>query len=167
MLILGIDPGIARIGYGIVKDEKGNLIPISYGCIITSPQTIFPLRLKKIYEEILKIIKEFKPEIVVIEKLFFAKNIKTAISISQAQGVIILASIMSGISIKEYTPLEVKQSVTGFGKADKKQVQVMIKHILKLKEIPKLDDTADALALAICYLNFAKFEKQIKNKLNT
>lgn len=162
MLVLGIDPGIARTGYGLVKKENGILIPISYGCITTSSKTIFPIRLKELYETILKIIKKFNPEIVVIEKLFFAKNTKTAISIGQAQGVIILASINSNVSVKEYAPLEVKKSVTGFGKADKKQVQRMVKCLLKLEKIPELDDTADALSLAICYFNFAKFEKQIK-----
>ncbi len=150
MIILGIDPGLARTGYGLIAAEKNNLKLIAYGCVATLAKAPFDLRLKKIHLELGKIIKKFRPAIFSIEKIFFCKNAKTAIDVGQARGVAILAAAEHNLKIHEFTPLEVKQTITGYGRAEKPQMQKMIKALLNLKEIPKPDDAADALAIAIC-----------------
>ena len=152
MIILGIDPGTAIIGYGIIKKDE-NLSLIDYGCITTSAKLTTAERLTILYKELKKIINKYKPNIASVEKLFFCKNIKTAITVSQARGVILLTINKAGIPIFEYTPLEIKQAITSYGKAEKIQVQKMVKILLKLKKIPKPDDAADALATAICCAN--------------
>lgn len=149
-IILGIDPGVATTGYGIIKVLGNKNQIIDYGCIITSPQKSFNQRLEKIYKELKKIIKKNKPDKIAVEELFFCKNVKTALKVGQARGVMLLTSIQEKIPLREFTPLQIKQSVTSYGKADKKQVQEMVKIILNLKNIPKPDDAADALAVAIC-----------------
>ncbi len=150
MIILGIDPGTATTGFGIVKKDKGNFIMLDYGIIATSPKDIASKRLEKIFKEISVILKKHKPDLVVVEKLYFFKNLKTAMPVAEARGVILLAIQQNKIKIIELTPLEVKMGICGYGRAEKQQVQKMVKEILKLEKIPKPDDAADALALAIC-----------------
>lgn len=153
MIILGIDPGTATTGYGIIKKSKDKLICVEYGCISTKKEDAFEKRLEKIYKETKGLIKKWKPDVAAIENLFFFKNEKTAFSVGQARGVILLAATKNNLKIFEATPLEVKQAVSGYGKADKIQVQKMVKMLLNLTEIPKPDDAADALAIAICCAN--------------
>jgi len=150
MIILGLDPGIAITGYGIIRKERNELTQLDFGCITTSPSQETPKRLQLLQEGLGAIIQKYKPEIGAVEKLFFTTNAKTAISVAQARGVILETLASAGLEIYEYTPLQVKQAVTTYGKADKAQVQKMVKALLRLKEIPKPDDAADALAIAIC-----------------
>lgn len=164
MIILGIDPGIAIAGYGIVECRGNNFQPIDYGVITTEANTPFPKRLKIIYDEMAKIIETFNPEDLAIEELFFNKNVKTAIKVGQARGVEILAGVNYGLNIYEYTPLQVKQGVVGYGRADKRQVQEMVKLLLNLKQIPRPDDAADALAVAICHGLSLKFKDMFEMK---
>jgi len=149
MIILGIDPGTAIIGWGLIKKTK-KLSLTNYGCIKTSADLSTAERLNKLHKELHSLIKKYKPNIVAVEDIFFFKNLKTAIKVSQARGVILLTAAKAKIKIAEFTPLQVKQAVTGYGRADKSQVQKMIKILLNLKEVPKPDDAADALATAIC-----------------
>lgn len=151
MIILGIDPGYAIIGYGVVKYENYKFIPLEYGAITTPAKTDFSARLEMIYEGMNSIIKKHNPDAMAIEKLFFNTNTTTAIDVAQARGVIMLAARHNCLSAYEYTPLQVKQSVTGYGRAQKSQVMEMTRQMLGLKSVPKPDDTADALALAICH----------------
>lgn len=151
MIILGIDPGYAIVGLGIVDYTHSRFTTLGYGAITTQAHTPFTLRLKTIYDELALVIEKYKPQAVAIERLYFTTNQKTAIDVAQARGIIILAATNAGVPVFEYTPLQVKQSVVGYGKAVKKQVQEMTKNLLNLKEIPKPDDTADALAIAICH----------------
>lgn len=162
MRILGIDPGYAILGYGIV-DMKGNhFSPCGYGAITTNNTMDMPDRLKHLYTQLMEVIREYEPEVAAIEELFFNTNVKTAILVGQARGVAILACANSGLEIAEYTPLQIKQGLVGYGRAEKKQVQVMVKTILNLKEVPKPDDTADALAAAICHGHSAGFRDKLK-----
>lgn len=151
MLILGIDPGTATVGYAILKKENNKMTAVKYGCIKTCAGEQTGDRLVCIEKELAKIVKEFRPEEAAIEKLFFLKNVKTAIAVSQARGVMLLALAKLKLPAFEYTPLQVKLTVTGYGKAPKLQVQRMVKGILGLKELPHPDDAADALAIAICH----------------
>lgn len=150
MVILGIDPGTATTGYGIIEKVKRNLKCISYGLIKTSASSPMPERLNKLYTELTKIIKKHQPDVLGVESLYFFKNLKTALPVSQAKGVILLAASRAKIPIYEFTPLQVKMMITGYGKAEKKQVQKMIARLLNLEEMPKPDDAADALGVAIC-----------------
>lgn len=150
MILLGIDPGLATTGWGVIKHEKGNLQKIDYGVVSTSTKLSFPRRLEKIHSEITKIIKKYKPQVVAVENIFFCKNAKTAMLVGQARGVILIAAIQNKKEVYEYTPLQVKQAICAYGRADKKQIQSMVKILLNLKEAPKSDDAADALAIAIC-----------------
>ncbi|MBT4277239.1 crossover junction endodeoxyribonuclease RuvC [Candidatus Falkowbacteria bacterium] len=153
-IILGIDPGFAIVGYGIVeKSKNGDLKMIEYGAITTMAKLPFPARLAQVHRELKEVIKEYKPNKMAVEELFFSKNVKTAIEVGQARGVIMLTGIQAGLPIEEYTPLQIKQAVASYGRAEKKQVQEMVKMLLKLKEIPRPDDAADALAVAICCAN--------------
>lgn len=151
MKILGIDPGIGRTGWGIIISEKGKVKSENFGCIETFKEQEVGERLEILYQELQKIIEEYKPEALAIEELFFNKNVTTALTVGQARGVVLLSAQQHKIPITSYTPLQVKIGVTGYGKADKKQVGQMIKTILKLHSIPKLDDTADALAVAVTH----------------
>lgn len=164
MIILGIDPGIAIVGYGIIKCEGNSYKPLEYGCIRTDSKAYFPDRLKIVYEELMDIIDTYKPQDMAIEELFFNKNVRTAIKVGQARGVEILAGVNSGLNIYEYTPLQIKQGVVGYGTAEKQQVQEMVKLLLNLKEIPKPDDTSDALAVAICHAHSIKFKENFRMK---
>jgi len=150
MKILGIDPGIARIGWGLIEKKEGREKYLDCGLISTSKNLPEPDRLKKIYQSACDIIEKSKPDLVAIEKLYFFKNQKTAFSVSQARGVIILAACSSRKRIKSFTPLQIKQSVSGYGQATKAQVGNMVKAILSLDKVPEPDDVADGLACAIC-----------------
>lgn len=151
MRIIGIDPGYAIVGFGIIEYNKASFSTVQYGAITTPADMDFNSRLKVIYDDLSSILDSFKPDFLAIEKLYFTSNQKTAIAVAEARGVTLLAARQRDIPIYEYTPLQVKQSVTGYGKAIKKQVQEMTKRILSLPEIPKPDDTADALAIAVCH----------------
>lgn len=164
MIALGIDPGVAITGYGIVKDAPdGRLSEICHGVIRTDPRAPYPLRLKEIYDGITPIINQYNPQVAVIEQLFFNKNVRTALSVGQARGVAILTSALAGLEFSEYTPIQVKEAVTGYGRAEKMQVQQMVKVLLDLAEIPKPDDAADALALAICHLHSYRMKSVISD----
>ena len=157
MIILGIDPGIAITGYGVITLDKSKKIKcVSYGCIRTEPKTESPQRLKILYNQLSQLIKKYKPDALVIEKLYFFKNLKTAMPVSEARGVILLAAVKRKIPIIQITPLQVKLAMTGYGRAKKKQIQRSVQRFLKLDKIPSPDDAADALALAITYLNSKK-----------
>ncbi len=159
MIILGIDPGTASTGYGVVRQIKANnkngmvLECLAYGLIRTFPTMLRGDRLKLLNNELNKIIKKYQPETMAVERLYFFKNLKTALPVSQAEGVILLTAAKKKIPVRQFTPLQVKMTVTGYGRAEKKEVQNKVKSILKLKEIPKPDDAADALAIAMtCFL---------------
>lgn len=158
MRILGIDPGYAIVGYGIIDKEGSKIKMLEYGSIQTEANLSTPLRLEIIFNELNQIINEYKPDEVAYEKLFHEKNTKTFMSVSQARGVEILAAKVNGLDIFEYTPLQIKTSLTGYGRANKKQVQESVKRILNLQDIPKPDDAADALAIAICHSFSGKFK---------
>lgn len=151
MRILGIDPGYAIVGYGVLDYQNNHFSVVEYGAITTPAGMDFNRRLELIYDEMEMIINRAKPNAMSIEKLFYNTNAKTVIDVAQARGVIMLAAQKNGVEAFEYTPLQVKQSVVGYGRAEKKQVQEMTRLILKLEKVPKPDDTADALALAICH----------------
>lgn len=156
-IILGIDPGIADTGFGVVEIKDYNLSCLEYGSIRTDKNKELPDRLVDLAEELEGIIKKYKPKYLSIEDLFFNKNIKTAITVAQARGVVLLLAKKNNLIIKNYTPLQIKQSVSCYGRADKKQVQKMVMLLLKLDHIPKPDDAADALAAAICLSGSLKF----------
>lgn len=151
MRIIGIDPGTGIVGFGVIDVVKTKVFLVDGGVIRTSAKDTDASRLKTIYDELSAIIKETKPSVMAVEKLFFAQNVTTAMTVSQARGVVLLAGENSGLKMAEYTPLQIKQALTSYGRADKKQVQEMVKIILSLKEVPKPDDCADALAAAICH----------------
>lgn len=151
MVILGIDPGYAIVGYGVIDYRNNHFSVIDYGAILTDAKTPFNERLEIIYDKLTSLIEKHNPEAMAIEKVFYNSNAKTVIDVSQARGVIMLAAQKKKLPAFEYTPLQVKQSVVGYGRAEKKQVQEMTKRILALEKVPKPDDTADALAMAICH----------------
>ena len=151
MRIIGIDPGYAIVGFGIIEYSRSKFTTIDYGAITTPAGMEFNARLLEIYNDLCYVLDKYRPEFLAIERLYFTTNQKTAIDVAQARGIVLLAAKQRNIQIFEYTPLQVKQSVTGYGKAIKKQVQEMTKKILSLHEIPKPDDTADALAIAVCH----------------
>lgn len=151
MVILGIDPGYAIVGFGVIRYEKNRFTVLDFGAITTPAGMDFPDRLKCIYEDLTYLFNKYNPDAMAVEKLFFNTNKKTAVDVAQARGVILLAAKMNGAECFEYTPLQVKQSVVGYGRAEKKQVQEMTKQLLNLSAVPKPDDTADALAMAICH----------------
>ena len=156
MLALGIDPGTATTGYGLVQDQDGSLNVIDYGVILTAAELEMPERLLEIYRQLNKIILLHRPESGAVEKLFFHRNVTTAISVGQGRGVALLALAEADLDVAEYTPLQVKQAVAGFGGADKHQVQQMVRALLNLDRIPTPDDAADALAIAICHVHSSK-----------
>lgn len=161
-IALGIDPGTRTTGYGVVKlEDDGSLMLLDYGAILTPTKMPMPERLVVLYQRLNDIILLHKPEIAAVEKLFFAKNVTNAISVGQARGVVLLSLAKAGLSIGEYTPNEIKQAVTGYGGADKRQVQIMVQMILNMDEIPKPDDAADGLAVAVCHLHQYKLGSMI------
>ena len=157
MRILGIDPGIAIVGYGVVDKEGNSYKTIAYDAVTTRAHTPLPERLEKVYQGVTEIIKTYKPDVMSIEELFFNNNAKTALTVGQARGVIILAAVQNNIPVYEYTPLQVKQALTGYGRASKTQIQQMMRTMLGLSEVPKPDDVADALAIAVCHGNSMRF----------
>ena len=151
MRILGIDPGIAIVGWGVIDYVGGKFRPVAYGAIRTEANTPTEDRLNSVYEDLTAVIERYKPDTLAIEELFWNTNQKTGIIVAEARGVILLCATRHGLDINEYTPLQIKQAVVGYGRAEKKQVIMMVTSFLGLKEAPKPDDTADALALAICH----------------
>lgn len=169
MRILGIDPGYAIVGWGVLDYEKNHFHVVDYGAITTEAGLPFDVRLEQIYDEAMAIMDRTKPEVLSMEKLYFTNNKTTGIDVAQARGVLMLASRQHGLEINEYTPMQVKQGVVGYGKAEKRQVMEMTRIILNLKEVPKPDDTADALAMAICHAHvngssIGSLESKIANK---
>ena len=163
MRVLGIDPGTLTSGYGIVTEEDHKLFHVASGGISPSAKQPLPKRLRKIYEELEKIIDKYKPHAVVVEDLFVSNNIKAALKLGHARGVAILAAVNAGLPVFEYAPAEVKQAVVGTGKADKKQIQLMVKTLLELPKAPHPADAADALAAAICHVHSSRMREMLKN----
>ncbi len=159
MVILGTDPGYARVGWAVLESQKSNIKCQNYGCIETSKNTDSSERLAYVYKQVCSLIKKYKPDALAVEELFFTNNAKTAFKVGEARGVIILAGAIQKISVVSYTPLQVKIAVTGYGNADKGQVGRMIKAILKLKEMPKLDDTVDAIEVGLTHAFTKKFKQ--------
>tara|TARA_B100000749_G_scaffold257074_1_gene226161 strand:- start:1049 stop:1549 length:501 start_codon:yes stop_codon:yes gene_type:complete len=162
MRVMGIDPGSNCTGFGIVEEIKGDLHALHWSSVRSTPKHTFPDRLKRIYDELVLAIEKFQPDVVVVEDLFYATNVKTVIKLAQTRGVILLAAINCGIELAEYSPLEIKQSVVGYGRADKNQVRDMVTVLLKLKEKPEPFDASDALAVAICHIHNAGLQQKIK-----
>ena len=160
--VLGIDPGTATVGWAILDETKGEVRAVAYGHIATSPKNTTAERLFEVAKDLEQIIKKYKPEESAVEDLFFFKNVKTVMTVSQSRGAILLTLEKNCVNVFGYTPLQVKQALTGYGRAEKKQVQTMVKEILKLKSIPKPDDVADAIAIALCHLNSRKM-MNVKN----
>lgn len=157
MLAIGIDPGTAITGYGLVREQAdGSLEVVDYGVIQTSPGHAMPDRLVQLYQQLKQIINLHSPQSGAVEKLFFARNVRTALSVGQARGIALLALAESGVAVAEYSPNEIKQAVAGYGGAEKMQVQMMVQALLNLQEVPQPDDAADALAVAICHLHSAR-----------
>ena len=165
MRILGIDPGYAIMGWAVLDFIGNHFEVVDYGAITTDSKMDMPHRLGHLYSQLCAIIREYKPEEASIEELFFNNNAKTVIHVGEARGVAILACVNDGINVNEYTPLQIKQALVGYGRADKKQVQAMVKAILNLSEVPKPDDTADAVAAAICHGHSAgnRVKRELKN----
>ncbi len=159
MLVIGIDPGTATTGYGLVQElADGSLQAVAYGAILTSPEIPFSERLLVLHSQLTEILLLHRPESSAVEKLFFQRNVRTALSVGHARGVALLALVQQGVPLAEYSPVEVKLAVVGYGAAEKKQVQHMVTALLSLTEIPKPDDVADALAIAICHIHSARFQ---------
>ena len=158
MLVLGLDPGLATTGYGLVAEgPSGDLSLVDYGAIITPAKRPLPERLLQIDRELSALLARHEPDVVAVEELFFSRNVTTALIVGQARGVIILGAARAGLLVREYKPMEVKQAVTGYGKASKTQVQEMVRMLLGLDHIPKPDDAADAVAVAVCHLHSRRF----------
>jgi len=155
-VVLGIDPGTAITGYGLVRSDGEVLSLVDYGVITTPSDRAMPERLQTIYRELTSLIEEHRPTDIALEELFFAKNVRTALNVGQARGVAILAAANAGLKVHEYTPLQVKQAVVGYGRATKDQIQQMVKMLLGLDFVPQPDDAADAIALAICHIHSAR-----------
>lgn len=161
MRILGIDPGYGITGYSVIDYIGNKFRLVASGAIKTDAKMSFPLRLSEIFTDLNIIIDKHEPDAISVEELFFNNNAKTAINVAQARGVILVVGCQRGIPTYEYTPLQVKQAVVGYGRADKMQVQKMVKTILKVEELPKLDDTTDSMAIAICHAHSAKFAEKL------
>ena len=158
MVILGIDPGLATLGYGVIeKDEKGNCKVLDCGVVLTPKDEGLPVRLAMLEEGIQKVLDKFKPDEIAMEELFFSKNITTGIAVAHARGVALLTCVKHCGKLFEYTPMQIKQAITGYGKADKKQMQTVVASLLKLKSVPKPDDAADALGVALCHAYTSRF----------
>jgi crossover junction endodeoxyribonuclease RuvC len=160
--VLGIDPGTARLGFGVV-DADDDYTAVSYGTVETSADSPMPMRLLQLHNELTALIGASRPQVVAIEQLFFSRNVTTAIAVGQARGVAMLAAAQAGLNVVEYTPAEIKQAISGYGNADKHQVQAMVRMLLGLEEIPRPDDAADALAIALCHGQSAAFRDKVAN----
>ena len=161
-MVIGIDPGLATTGYGVVRKDGEEFTGIDFGYIGTPPHLELYERLYIIFQELTALLEKYSPDALAAEELFFAKNTKTALQVAQARGVILITAAHKHIPVYEYTPLQVKQTVTGYGRADKKQIQQMVRMTLKLEETPQPDDAADALAIAICHLQSARWQQLTK-----
>lgn len=161
MIIIGIDPGYAITGYAVIEYNGNHFNLIESGSIQTKAGIPLPVRLAKIYDDMNLLVDKYKPDAISIEELFFNRNTTTAIGVAQGRGAVLIVAAKKNIPIFEYTPLQVKQGVVGYGRADKKQVQMMVKTILNLEQVPKLDDTTDAIAIAICHAHSYRFAKEI------
>lgn len=159
MLVIGIDPGLATTGYGLVRETEGGLQAVAYGVVTTLPKHSLPQRLQELYSELSALIQRHQPDEGAIEELFFSRNVRTAMSVGQARGVALLALAGANLPVTDYTPLTVKQAVSGFGGADKVQIQTTVKMLLQLESLPRPDDAADALAVAICHLHSARLNR--------
>jgi len=153
VIILGIDPGLNNTGYGLIKYEKKKIELIDYGCVLAYKQDTFSLRIKKIYYKIKELIEKYNPHEVAIEEIFFNKNVRSALTVSKVHGMVAITVALMGLELYEYTPLQIKQATVGNGRAEKHQVQSMVKILLNLSEIPQPDHAADALAVAICHIH--------------
>lgn len=162
MYILGIDPGFGRVGYGIIEYKYNKYRVLEYGCITTPTGEALSSRLKKIHDDLQEVISRYNIDAAAVESLFFNTNITTGIQVAEARGVILYCLEKNDIKINEYTPLQVKQALVGYGRAEKTQIKKMVKEMLKLEKMPKLDDTTDALAIAICHANSNKYNEYIK-----
>ncbi len=162
MRVLGFDPGTATTGYGVVEGKGSRLAHVAHGVISTPAHTPFAARLRTIHEEAARLIREYKPDSVAIERLYFARNVTMGLAVAQSRGVIALAAELAGLPIGEFSPLEVKNAVVGYGKATKQQVQNMVKILLNLDAVPRPDDAADALALAICQVHAGKVMRALE-----
>lgn len=162
MIIIGIDPGYAITGFGVIEYEGNHFKLIESGSIQTKAGIPLPTRIAKIYDDMNGLIEKYKPDAIAIEELFFNRNTTTAIGVAQGRGAVLIAAAKTSTPIYEYTPLQVKQGVTGYGRADKKQVQMMVKTVLGLEQVPKLDDTTDAIAIGICHAHSHRFAKPIQ-----
>jgi crossover junction endodeoxyribonuclease RuvC len=158
MRILGLDPGTGRSGYGVIDAIDGRLTAVTYGVISTPADEETPHRLQTIYQKVSQLIADYRPDTAAVEEVFFGRNITTAITVGQARGVLLLALANAGIPIREYSPPKIKEAVTGYGKADKTQVQMMVRNLLELEETPQPDDAADGLAIAITHYHYYRFE---------
>ncbi len=162
MRILGLDPGTATTGYGVIDVHEGVLTAVAYGTITTRAKVPMPQRLQTIEQELKKLLRKYQPDSAGIEEVFFGRNVTTAITVGQARGVLILTLANAGIPISEYSPPKIKDAVTGYGKADKQQVQLMVRNLLDLEETPRPDDAADGLAVAITHYHYQRFETLIE-----
>lgn len=166
MLVIGIDPGTASTGYGLIRQTPdGGLELVDFGVITTPPDVHMPNRLMQLHSDLADLLTQHQPDSGAVEKLFFQRNISTAISVGQARGVALLALAQAGVEIKEYTPREIKQAVVGYGNAEKMQVQQMVRTLLEMESTPRPDDAADALAVAICHLHSSQLRKRIEGAL--
>jgi crossover junction endodeoxyribonuclease RuvC len=161
VLVLGIDPGTAITGYGLVREDEEGLALVRCGVITTPADQPLPQRLQTIYRGLAAVIGQHQPDQVAVEELFFSRNVRTALSVGQARGVVLLAAAEAGLPLHEYKPLEVKQTVAGYGGADKRQVQEMVRLLLQLEQIPEPDDAADAVAVAVCHIHSARMRALI------
>jgi crossover junction endodeoxyribonuclease RuvC len=163
MRVLGIDPGTAITGYGVVEEMQGDVRSLAFGVIRTPASQSLPVRLQSIYREVRDLATKWEPSTAAVEELFFSSNVRTAMSVGQARGVTLLALADAGLEVAEYTPLVIKQAVTGYGRAGKMQMQEMVRLLLGLEEVPRPDDAADALAVAICHLHSARLTALAKD----
>ena len=162
MLVLGVDPGTATTGYGLVdEDAAGEAQLVGFGVILTEAKTPMPERLLKLHQELSALLAEYQPDAVAVEELFFGRNVTTAVTVGQARGVVMLAAAQAGLPVSEYKPAQVKQALVGYGGADKAQIQEMVRIMLNLPDIPRPDDAADAVAVAICHLHSARLERLV------
>jgi len=166
MIILGIDPGYAILGYGVIEYQSSRHRLITFGTVETGKEMPLPMRLKTIHERLSEIIEEYSPRVCAIEELYFSSNQKTAIKVGEARGAAILACAQAGLSVFEYTPLQIKQALTGYGRADKHQIQEMVRQILGLDRAPRPDDAADAVAAAICHANSSAYYDKLKGVID-
>lgn len=166
MRVLGIDPGIAITGYGILEDRGGTVVAVDYGCVRTPSSQTLAERLLTLYDSLVVIVERARPDVVAVEEVFFSKNVETALSVGQARGVVLLTAAQRGLPVAEYTPPQVKLAIAGYGGASKQQMQSMVQRLLDLAELPRPDDAADALAVAICHARSMPMAEAVRRALD-